>query len=202
MLERKYDQMLKIRTRGLREWRDQSSQFNRYEATPYVALDKLFQAYKLKKDDEVVDFGCGRGRVPFYIHHHFQIPVTGIEVNDQTFEEALNNKATYRQQAQNIPAPIKLEYGFAEQYEVKETDNRFYFFNPFSVNIFKKVVGNIMGSLEEYDRSVDIILYYPLQEYKSFLKKNTPFYLMNKVRVPKATDKKEKFLIYRYKHKD
>lgn len=198
MLERKFDQMLRIRTTGLREWKNHSTHFNRYEATPYKALQQLFQVYKLKETDQLVDFGCGRGRVPFYIHHHFQIPVTGIEVNDKTYEEALNNKISYRQQAKHILAPIKLKYGLAEQYEVKKSDNRFYFFNPFSAKIFKKVVSNIMNSLEEHDRSVDIILYYPLQEYKQILKKHTPFYLMNKVRVPEAQDKKEKFLIYRY----
>lgn len=200
MLERKFDKKLRIRTRGLREWRDRTTEFNRYEATPYVALNKLFQEYKLKENDKLVDFGCGRGRVPIYVHHHFQIPVTGIEVNDITYEEALNNKMSYRQQAKHIPAPIKLKFGLAEQYEVKKSDNRFYFFNPFSEKIFKKVVLNIMNSLEDHDRPVDIILYYPLQEYKQILKKYTPFYLMNKIRVPDATDKKEKFLIYRYKN--
>lgn len=199
MPEKKIDRMLRIRTTGLREWRDHSTEFNRYEATPYEALNQLFEVYKLKAGDKLVDFGCGRGRVPFYIHYHFRIPVTGIEVNDKTYEEALQNKMSYRQHAKHIQAPIKLKYGLAEHYEVKKTDNRFYFFNPFSANIFKDVVSNIMSSIEEHERSADIILYYPLKEYKQVLKKHTPFELINKVRVPGAKDKKEKFLIYRYR---
>ena len=41
----------------------------------------------LDKSDSVVDFGCGRGRVAFYIHNRFHVPVTGIEANDKTYEE-------------------------------------------------------------------------------------------------------------------
>lgn len=197
MAERKRDHMLGIRTVGIREWPNQTDHYNRYEATPYAALDKLFQVYKLNKTDEVVDFGSGRGRVSFYIHHRFHIPVTGIEMNDQTYEEALANKARYRQKMGHIRAPIRFEYGLAENYDVEITDNRFYFFNPFSVHIFKKVVHNIMHSLKEAERPVDIILYYPLPEYIHFLKKRTPFQLINKVSAPEAHGKYGKFLIYR-----
>lgn len=198
MAELKYDRMLMIKTSGLREWQNRAGHYHRYEATPYEALDRLFQQYKLNKSDTVVDFGSGRGRVSFYIHHRFQVPVTGIEVNDKTFEEALDNKATYRVKAGHIAAPIRFKYGFAEQYEIKPTDNRFYFFNPFSVKIFKQVVNNILQSVHKDPRTVDLILYYPTAEYKLFLKKSTPFTLLNKVRVPDAVDHKEKFLIYRY----
>lgn len=200
--EKKYDKLLYIKTVGIREWLNRAIHYNRYEATPYAALDRLFEFYKFKKTDKVVDFGCGRGRVAFYIHNKFHIPVTGIEINDKTYGEALDNKLRYRQKAKHIKAPIKLKYGLAEQYEVKSTDNKFYFFNPFSVKIFRKVVNNILHSVEKEERPVDIILYYPMPEYKEFLKEETPFQLLNKIVVPEATDKKEKFLIYRFEQPD
>ena len=106
MGERKFDQSLNVRTEGLREWRDAALPYNRYEATPYRALEQLFTKYKLSATDQVVDFGCGRGRVLFYIHRHFQIPVTGVEVNELTLNEALRNKQSYRRRANRIPAPI------------------------------------------------------------------------------------------------
>lgn len=200
MAERKFDQALRIRTAGIREWRDRSVPYHRYEATPYEALETLFQHYKIRQTDRVVDFGCGRGRVSFYIHNRFKVPVKGIEVNELTFAEALDNKAVYRQGAGHISAPIRFMYGLAEQYEVKPIDTKFYFFNPFSVKIFKQVVQNIINSVKTHPRSVDLILYYPTAEYKSFLKKSTPFKLISKVKVPEAQDQKEKFLIYRISH--
>lgn len=196
MSARKYDRRLGIKTVGLREW-DDHQHYNRYEATPYEALDKLFEAYRFREANHVVDFGCGRGRVAFYIHHRFQVPVTGIEAHDKTYEEALDNKASYRHKVKHIQAPIRLKYGLAEHYKVKPTDNCFYFFNPFSHKVFKKVVGNIMESVNRNTRPVDIILYYPLPEYKRVLKRHTPFRMINKVKVPRAVDAREKFLIYR-----
>lgn len=195
--ERKYDKLLYIKTVGLREWLDRASHYNRYEATPYFALDKLVESYKFRKADRLVDFGCGRGRVAFYIHNKFHIPVTGVEVNDITYDEALNNKKRYRHKAKHIKAPIKFKYGLAEQYEIKGEENKFYFFNPFSVEIFRKVVNNILKSFEKEERPVDIILYYPMPEYKDFLREETPFQLINKIVLPGVEDKREKFLIYR-----
>lgn len=197
MSEVRYDRQLNIKSVGLREWRNNSVDFNRYEATPYRALERLFQSYKLNKNDKLVDFGCGRGRVAFYIHNRFQIPVTGIEVNELTYEEALNNKKRYRLKASHIAAPIYFEYGLAEQYNIKPCENKFYFFNPFSIKIFRKVVNNILQSFNEKNRHVDIILYYPLPKFKNFLNKETPFRLLNKVRIPNTKDQSEKFLIYR-----
>lgn len=193
---RKYDRQLGIRTVGLREW-DGHNQYNRYEATPYEALERLFQAYRFRKGDRVVDFGCGRGRVTFSIHNRFHVPIVGIEAHDKTYEEALDNKSGYRFKAKDIPAPIKLKYGLAEHYEVKPLDNRFYFFNPFSHVVFKQVMGNIMKSVKETPRTVEVILYYPLPEYKKVLRKHS-FQLINKVTVPDAEDAREKFLIYRF----
>jgi len=196
--ERKYDNSLYIKTTGIREWESGIDYYNRYEATPYIALDKLFKAYKLDKTDKVVDFGSGRGRVAFYIHNRFHVPVTGIEANDKTYDEAIKNKESYEYKIEHINAPIYFEYGLAEHYEVKPDDNIFYFFNPFSVKVFMNVVDNILKSIKERERSVDIILYYPMPKYKKFLKTKTPFKLLNKIRLPKVEDKKEKFLIYRY----
>lgn len=196
MAARKYDRQLGIRTVGMREWKGHRH-YNRYEATPYEALERLFEAYRFQAGDRVVDFGCGRGRVTFSIHHRFHVPVVGIEAHDKTFEEALENKSSYRVRAKHIPAPIKLEYGLAEHYEVKPSDNRFYFFNPFSDLVFSKVMRNIMRSVHQSPRSVDVILYYPLPEFKEILSKHS-FRLINRIRVPEAEDKYDKFLIYRY----
>lgn len=199
MAERKLDRYLGIKTIGIREWEEATNHYNRYEATPYAALNQLFRKYKFKKDDQIVDFGSGRGRVPFYIHHHFDLPVTGIENNDKTFEEALYNKAIYKQKNDISNVPIHFEFGLAEHYRIKPQDNCFYFFNPFSLNIFKQVVSNILVSFYEVKRPVDIILYYPLPEFKKYLKKKTPFKLINKIKAPVDHGKYGKFLIFRLK---
>ncbi|MGI6040074.1 MAG: SAM-dependent methyltransferase [Clostridiales bacterium] len=201
MAERKLDKVLGIRTTGIREWKDDNIDYSRYEPTPYKALEILSANYKFRGVNRVVDFGCGRGRVAFYLHNRFHLPVTGIEANCKTYEEALENKAVYRLKAKHIPAPIKFKYGLAQHYKIDKTDNCFYFFNPFTVQIFKKVVNNILSSVEKDPRTVDLIIYYPLPEYKEYLR-TTPFNIMNKFKVPGATDNKEKIIIYRLRKED
>lgn len=74
-----------------------------------------------------MDFGVGRGRVSFYTHDKFQVPVTGIEVNDITFDELLKNQERYQMHTPHIEEPLYFQYGLAEQYEIQKTENIFYF---------------------------------------------------------------------------
>ena len=143
MNEKDYDKELQIKTTGIREWLTSSVHHNRYEATPYFALDGLFSEYELQKSDVVVDFGCGKGRLPFYIHNRLKTAVVGGEVSDILIAKS----------------SIRFECVLAEQYEIRPEDNKFYFFNPFSVVIFGKVLNNILLSVEKEKRVVDVILY-------------------------------------------
>lgn len=189
--------MLQVKTDGLRESQQMQTAYNRYEATPYIALEQLIEHYKLRPEDHVVDFGCGKGRVSFFLHYHFDVPVTGIEMNDLTFDEALRNKELYKMKNTHLQAPIQFKFGLAEHYQIKPEDNVFYFFHPFSIKIFKKVVYNILDSVLEHSRTVDIVFYYPLPEFKDFLKNHTSFRLINKIKAYKKHGRYGKFLIYR-----
>lgn len=197
-----YDKKLQIQTTGLREWGSDYYLYNRYEATPYAALEKLIEQYEFHKGDCFVDFGCGRGRVAFFIHYKYNIPVKGIEANSETFVEALQNEQTYRKKRKHIKAPITFQNGLAEQYKVAEEDTVFYFFNPFSIRIFKKVITNIIHSYEEHRRTIELILYYPLPEIKQYIKEKTKFEMMNKIKVPGDHGKYGEFVIYRIKEDD
>src|SRR5699024_7955953 len=145
-----------------------------YEATPYIALEKLFKQYKLKPEDSIVDFGSGRGRVSFYIHNHFNVPVTGVENNDKTYDESLYNKAVYRQKNKHLEAPIRFQFRLAETYLVRLVANERYFFNSFSVMIAKQGITYILLSDAQDRQTQHNILYYPLPVYEQFLKKETP----------------------------
>ena len=70
-------------------------------------------------------------------------------------------------------------------------DNRFYFFNPFSVQVFMNVVNNILLSVEAVEREMDIILYYPSEDYIFFLENQTAFELKREIRLPGLMRKME-----------
>lgn len=195
--EKEYDNLLRIKTAGTLELLSQSAHYNRYEATPYEALDELFKMYELQQSDGFVDFGCGKARVSFYVHHRFGTSVTGIEMNGQLYQDALENLARYRRKAKHRGA-IRFERCFAETYEIDPSENRFYFFNPFSIQIFMTVIGNILMSVERVSRPVDVILYYPTAEYVQYMDK-TPFELWKEIKIDQLYEKNvnERFLIYR-----
>ena len=200
MYDKECDRSLRINTVGTREWLHQSSHYNRYEATPYKALDDFFQVYNLNNMDSVVDFGCGKGRLPFYIHNRFDVSVTGIEMSGQLYTEALENKNSYSKKIKRMNAFIRFDCCLAEEYEIEAENNRFYFFNPFSIQIFRKVIDNILLSVEKHPRSVEIILYYPTSDYIEFLEMSTPFELIKGVKVSSMYEKdpNELFLVFRF----
>ena len=199
MNEKDRDRALHIKTTSVGEPLDQSSHYHHYEATPYWILDELFNAYKLEKTDGLVDYGCGKGRILYYVHNRFQIPVTGIEMNQQLYQEALANGTSYMRNRKKSSGSVRIECCYAEKYEVAASENCFFLFNPFSLQIFMKTVDQILASVERHKRTVDIILYYPAMEYTEYLETSTPFKLYQEVKMPGISEinTRERFSIYR-----
>jgi SAM-dependent methyltransferase len=193
-----YDELLNIETEGNQRGYNKSFHYHRYEPTPYPALERLFAEYELNSSDHIVDFGCGKGRLNFYIHNLFHASVTGVEMNEKLYEEALENKANYLIKAKN-KGEIQFQCCLAEKYEITPLDNRFYFFNPFTIPIFWKIINNILVSVEKFKREVDVILYYPSEDYIYYLENNTSFELIKEIQLPGLYENNanERFLIYR-----
>ena len=142
-----YERLLNIKTTGEQQGFYESHHYNRYEATSYLALESLFKEYNLTSTDHVVDFGCGKGRLAFYINYYYNSYVTGIEMNNNYYEICENNKKSYFKSFSKTKEKIKFLNIFAEDYVVLPSDNKFYFFNPFSLQLFIKVLNNILISL-------------------------------------------------------
>ncbi|MGM9929299.1 MAG: SAM-dependent methyltransferase [Bacillus sp. (in: firmicutes)] len=199
MKEQYYDDLLNIQTIEKQKGFNDSFHYHRYEPTPYNGLEQLFQHYELKSTDRLVDFGCGKGRLNFYIHHLFHATVVGIEMNEIFYQEALVNRENYVKKHKALEEQIQFQCCLAEEYEIHPLDNRFYFFNPFSVQIFMKVVNNILVSLEENYRDIELILFYGSEDYVYFLENHYAFELKEEVVLPGLYERNvsERFLVYR-----
>jgi SAM-dependent methyltransferase len=199
MKEQYYDKLLNIKTVGDQKGFNQSFHYHRYEPTPYGALEKLFTKYELKSSDRVVDFGCGKGRLNFYINYLYKATVVGIEMNELSYQEAVENQSSYLKKFKSSKGKIHFYCSLAEKYEIDPLDNRFYFFNPFTVPIFWKVINNILVSVEKSKRDIELVLYYPSEDYIYFLENHTSFELKDEVILPDLYEQNpnERFLIYR-----
>lgn len=168
-----------------------------YEATPYPFINALFNEYELDEGTHFVDFGSGKGRLLFYVHHRFHCRVKGVEKDEQLHKIALKNRKAYVEQSGTLENEILLFNQGAENYQVHDEDNVFYFFNPFSLLIFNEVVQNILTSWQNNRRQIQLIFYYPREKYLNALKK-TSFTLEREVLIPGISrmNKEERFLIY------
>lgn len=197
--EQYYEELLNINTRANKSEVNHSIHYHPYEPTPYSALEEFFKYYEVGPNDHIVDFGCGKGRLNFYLNYRFHVPIIGIEMNNDFFQEAMKNRDRYIKKTHRKSETIQFQCCLAEEYEIQAEDNRFYFFNPFTVQIFMKVLKNIMISVEKHKREVDLIFYYPSDDYRYFLDQHTAFELLKEIPLRGLYEKNtyERFLIYR-----
>ncbi|MGL4338034.1 MAG: SAM-dependent methyltransferase [Turicibacter sp.] len=197
MNEKDYEKLLNIQTSGDQLGFNRSLHLNRYEPTLYEHLDILLKHYPIHCTDHVIDFGCGKGRLNFYLHHTTKATITGIEMNEEFYEAALQNKIAYLKKNKKSEDKIHFICCYAQDYNIQPQDNKFYFFNPFSVQIFMKVIENILISLETNSREVDLILYYPADDYIYYLESCTAFEFIQEVPLSNhKRDPRERFAIY------
>lgn len=198
MDERQYDRNLNIHTVGIQQGFHDSLHYNRYEPTPYTLLETLFQMHPLSAEDQLVDFGSGKGRLNFFIHHLFGVATTGVEMDQGLHRTACENLESYVQKQPSAKGEIRFVCTLAEQYRIHPRDNKFYFFNPFSLQIFITVLNNILKSVERLPRSIELVIFFPSQEYISHLEHNTAFEQFQAIELPGVEgDLRERFLIYR-----
>lgn len=199
-MEKTYDRLLNIDTDEEQKGFHKSFHYHRYEPTPYQGLEQLFQYYKLRENDRLVDFGCGKGRLPIFVHDLFHSSVVGVEMDSRFYEAAVKNRASYIAKTKRNGHQIIFHHCLAEEYPINSADNRFYFFNPFSVQIFMKVIRNILQSVEQKEREVELILYYVSDEYRYYLANQTPFILKDEIQIKGLYEhnSNERFFIYQW----
>ena len=161
--ENKWDKLLQIKTTG-RDELGADEYHHPYEPTPYSVLERLANSGLIGKDDVVLDYGCGKGRVGFFLSYRTKVKALGIEYDERIYQGALENQKT-------TISGIKPDFVLtrAEEYEVPPDVNRCYFFNPFDLVILRKVMARICDSWYEHPREVFLLFYYPADEYISYL---------------------------------
>ena len=179
MTEKDWDKELNIDTIG-RDASKEDTYHYPYEPTPYSVLERLVESEYISKENIMVDYGCGKGRVGFFLHHSFGCKVIGIDFDERMCEAAWENLLNYETRVYRKEAESKHKESVknrgrieilcesAEKYEIKDADV-FYFFNPFSVEVLQSAIGKIKKSYYENPREIQLLFYYPSDEYISYL---------------------------------
>lgn len=161
--EIRWDKLLKIRTTGRDDSKADQYRYP-YEPTPYSVLERLANSGLIRKNNTLIDYGCGKGRVDYFMAYQTKCKSIGIEYDERIYEKAMTNKETAVSSNKVI-----IELANAEKFEVLESVNKIYFFNPFSVEILQKVIAQILDSYYENIRTIQLFFYYPSDEYISYL---------------------------------
>ena len=193
MNESQWDKMLHIKTSG----RDDSKadQYNYpYEPTPYTVLERLANEGYIGKKNCLIDYGCGKGRVDFFLSYQTRCRTIGIEYDDRIYAVAKENKKSAVSAGRVI---FYMEN--AEEFRIPEEADCFYFFNPFSVTILRSVMGRVMESYYEKPREMLLFFYYPSDEYVSYLMTVNELMFVDEINCMDLFDgenKREKILVF------
>jgi SAM-dependent methyltransferase len=162
-MEKSWDSLLQIQTCG-RDESNADEYHHPYEPTDYCVLERLVKSGFFGTEDVVLDYGCGKGRVGFFLSYRTKARTIGIEYDERIYKAALENRRT-------TISRVKPDFVLtrAEEYQVPPDVNRCYFFNPFSVEILHKVMARIIESWYENPREIFLFFYYPADDFLAYL---------------------------------
>ena len=191
--ELQWDKLLRIKTTG----RDDSNadQYRYpYEPTPYCVLERLANSGYIRKKNTLLDYGTGKGRVCFYLSYQCKCKTIGIEYDERIYTAAVHNKETAISGGRTDFMLTR-----AEQYQLPEEVDLCYFFNPFSVEILKKVLAELLVSYYENPRKIQLFFYYPSDEYVAYLMTQNSLMFIDEIDCQdmfSGNDPREKILIF------
>ena len=196
-LENDWDKLLHIKTTGRDDTISDLVRYP-YEPTDYTVLEQLARSGYIDKRNTVVDYGCGKGRVSFFLTSQTKCHAIGIEYNPRLYERACNNQQT---------APrgnrVTLLQQDAVNFTVPKQVDRCFFFNPFAVEILRTVLDNLQDSCKNAPRDILLIFYYPSPAYTEYLAELSHLTLIDTIDCrpgEKYSDPREKLLVFRLSH--
>ena len=80
-----WEKRLNIRT-GAGSYEKDDSNHSRYEPTGYAVLERLAESGYIGRQNVLVDYGCGKGRVGFYLSYTAGCRTIGVEYNQELYE--------------------------------------------------------------------------------------------------------------------
>lgn len=134
-----------------------------YQGANYYLLEKVFDHLQtIEANQNIIDFGCGKGRVLAVAAYYGFSKITGVEFAKELCETARKNIIPIQQK---FPGKIfNVIHANAVDYKIENDTNVFFFFNPFDEVVMLAVAKNILHSLKENPREVFVVYLNPLHK--------------------------------------
>ena len=193
MTEAQWDKKLGIHTIGRDESHADRYRYP-YEPTPYAVLQRLAQSGLITRQSTLMDYGCGMGRVGLFLAQQTGCRAVGVEYDPRIFRRAEQNRLACG--AKNV----EFLCADARGCPVGDADC-FYFFNPFSVEVLRPVMADILAEWYENPRTMRLFFYYPNEDYRGWLEESPQLELAQSIdcRDLFVGDPREVILVYELK---
>ena len=89
--ETQWDKLLKIKTTGRDDSHSDQYRYP-YEPTSYMVLERLANSGLIRKNNTLIDYGTGKGRVCFYLSYQTRCKTIGVEYDERIYKGAADNK--------------------------------------------------------------------------------------------------------------
>ena len=132
-----------------------------YQGANYFLLEKIFSFLDaIEGVKNILDFGCGKGRVMAVAAHYNFKKITGIDFAKELCDEARIN--IIRLQVKFPQKIFNVIHVNAVNYTIEDDTNVFFLFNPFDETIMLKVVKKILQSLKDNERIIYVVYINPI----------------------------------------
>lgn len=192
--EQEWEQVLQIKTTGRDDSRS-DTEHHPYEPTDYCVLERLANSGYITKQNILIDYGSGKGRVSIFMANQTRCHSIGIEYDERLYERSIVNGES--------PATknrVSFVLGDAATYTLPDIVDRCFFFNPFALHTIKRVLGNIFDSIYHHPREILLFFYYVNEEVENFLNNHVRLEAEESIQCSdlfQENDDKERILVYR-----
>jgi|GEM_PF-191683 len=134
-----------------------------YQGANYYLLENVFEYLQtIEAPKNILDYGCGKGRVLAVAAYYGFSKITGIEFAKELCDVARKNIIPIQQK---FPEKIfNVIHANAVDYTIEKDTNVFFFFNPFNEIVMLDVVKNILQSIKENPREVYVVYLNPVHK--------------------------------------
>lgn len=131
-----------------------------YMPVSYYLIEKIFTEFEGCKFKNIIDIGCGKGRILCVAAYKGFPKVTGIDFSTKLCGDAKDNLMHIKEKVQLLQ--YEIINTDATDYPIPYDADCIFFFNPFDEIIMKEVIENIKSSLEKNPRNITIVYINPL----------------------------------------
>ena len=129
-----------------------------YDAAPWSAVRRTLKNLNLDFSQfSFIDMGCGKGRMVIAASGFPFASVIGVEFSPALCRIAERNLATYRYLRRRSRC-LRIVECDATEFTIPNTPCVFFFYNPFSFELFNVVIKNITSSYRGNPREIYLIL--------------------------------------------